>query len=80
MSKRRKTGEWVWLKPYSGFVAESNRYKAEIIGLESDTDSCCMLCGDSKCREWPTLWTEEINGKRHMLCHVCECQMLDEKE
>ena len=77
MSKRRKTGDWVWLKPNSGFVSESNKYKAEIIGPESDTDFC--WCSDPECREWPTLHTEEINGKRHTLCHVGECQMLDEK-
>jgi hypothetical protein len=28
--------------------------------------------------EWSTLWTEPIDGERHVLCHVSECRMLDE--
>ena len=78
MSVRRKPGEWVWLKPNSGFVGESSRLKAEI-RPEDDPPPCLCDCGDDECIEWSTLWTEEDEGgKRYMLCHVSECQMLDE--
>jgi len=78
MSKRRKVGDWVWLMPNSGFVGESNRLKAEI-QPEDNPPPCFMECGDNKCREWSTLWTEEDSGgERHALCHVGECRMRDE--
>jgi len=78
MSKRHKSGDWVWLVPNSGFVGESNRLKAEI-QPEDDPPPCFLECGDDKCAEWSTLWTEEDGDKgRHTLCHVSECQMLDE--
>ena len=67
----------MWLQPNSGFVGESNKYKAEIIGPESEADHC-FLCDDPDCKEWPNLWTEEVDGKRFNLCHVSECQMLDD--
>jgi len=78
MSKRHNPGDCVWLKPNSGFVGESHRHKAQIIGEVEDTDRCCLECGDPECREWPNLFAE-IDGKCHNLCHVCECQMLDGK-
>jgi len=56
MSKRRKVGDWVWLKSNSGFVGESNRLKAEI--RPEDDSQPCFLCDDRKCVEWSTLWTE----------------------
>jgi len=79
MSKRRRPGDWVWLRPYSGFVAESHRLRAQIQPEEGS--SPCFLCDDPDCREWSTLWTEEDpgTGKRYVLCHVSECQMLDEQ-
>ncbi len=77
MSKRRKTGDWVWLMPNSGFVGESNRLKAEIQPEEDPPP--CFECDDDECAEWSTLWTAEDGDKgRHMLCHVSECRMLDE--
>jgi hypothetical protein len=83
MSIRRKAGDWVWLAPNSGFVSVSNRLKAQI-QPESDFDPApCFLCEDQKCREWLTLFTEpdpSCNNKRHMLCHVSECQMFDEPQ
>jgi hypothetical protein len=80
MSKRRKAGEWVWLEPNSGFVGESDRYKAEIQPEEEPySDYPCMLdCGDRECREWATLLTAPVDGKRFELYHVSECQMRDE--
>ena len=78
MSLRRKVGDWVWLAPNSGFTGESNRLKAEI-QPEEEPDSC-MICNESGCREWATLWTEpdpEAQGRRHTLCHVSECEMFD---
>ena len=87
MSKRRSPGDWVWLKPWSGFVMESNRLKAQIQpeliheynGKTITNWFPCMLdCGDPNCVEWSNLWTEEENGERYSLCHVSECQMLDE--
>ena len=82
MSKRRKIGEWVWLKPNSGFVGESARLKAEIMPEPDEWYEPCHICDDPKCRCWNELWTEpdpNHDGKRHPLCHVSECQMLDER-
>lgn len=45
---------------------------------EKDWSPCLLECGDSKCREWSDVFTEEIDGERYNLCHVSECQMLDE--
>jgi len=78
MSKRRKPGEWVRLLPNSGFVGESNRLLAQI--QPEDDPIPCFLCEDKECTEWATLRTEpdpQDNNKRHVLCHISECQMLD---
>lgn len=79
MSKRRNAGDWVWLMPNSGFVGESNRLKVE---LQPDTEDLAFCsCGDHDCQEWDC-WTEpdpQNDGKRHLLCHVSECRMLDER-
>jgi len=82
MSKRRKAGDWVWLKQNCGFVCESNRLKAEIQAEKPEDWSPCFYCDDPDCQEWATLWTEPDpkTGERHMLCHVSECQMFDEKQ
>jgi len=83
MNKRRQAGEWVWLSANCGFVGESNRLKAEIQPDDEAGLNYCELCGDDGCREWATLLTEPDplhEGKRHMLCHVSECQMFDEKQ
>lgn len=78
MSKRRNAGDWIWLMPNSGFVGESHRLKAEI-QPEDDPSPCMFDCDDDKCAEWSTLLTEEDGDRgRHTLCHVSECQMLDE--
>lgn len=79
MSKRRTVGEWVRLPPNAGFVGDSDRLRAEI---QDDGFSpwCLLDCGDDDCREWATLLTEPdplADEKRHMLCHVSECQMMD---
>lgn len=79
MSKRRQVGDWVWLKPNSGFVGESHRLRAEI-QPEEDPAPCMFDCGDPECTEWATLWTEKDGDRgRHILCHVSECRMLDER-
>lgn len=76
MSRRRNVGEWVWLKPNSGFVGNSHILRAIIFNGEPEP---CMICNDPECQEWPTLLTErDERGAKHMLCHVSECQMLDE--
>ena len=81
MSKRRKIGDWVWLAPNAGFVGESNRLQAEIRPEPEAVQMPCSMCSDPECREWATLWTEPIKSeKRHMLCHVSECQMFDEPQ
>lgn len=77
MSKRRKSGDWVWLMPNSGFVGESHRLKTEI-QPEDAPPPCMWDCDDPGCIEWSTLWTEDGGDGRHMLCHVSECQMFDE--
>lgn len=84
MSKRRHSGDWVWLKPNTGFVGESNRLKVQIQHEEDSDAAPCIFddCKDPACREWYTLWTlpdPEANGKRHVLCHVSECRMSDER-
>ena len=78
MSKRRKPGDIVRLKANTGFVGDSDRLPAEI--MPEDDPLPCMLCDDSDCIEWTTLWTvpdPECNGDRHVLCHVSECRMID---
>lgn len=88
MSKRRQAGEWVWLKPNSGFVGNSHKYHAQIQPTddrrrkvirrhEEFTTPCMLDCGDPECREWPNLWTD-IEGEKGYFYHVSECQMLDE--
>ena len=58
--------------------------RAQIIdqGTLDDSGEPCMgmCCGRADCNawSWATLHTEpdpECEGKRHMLCHVCESQM-----
>ena len=84
MSKRRKAGEWVWLKPNVGFVGDSYKRRAEIQPEEPEPcwDRNSERCGDKDCMEWPTLFTapDSITGKRYVLCHVTECQMFDERQ
>ena len=86
MSIRRKAGDWVWLRAGAGMTGESNRLRAEIqADCEDDNDPapCLYNCGDAACREWYDLLTApdpQANGKRHMLYHVSECEMFDEKQ
>jgi len=82
MSIRRKAGDWVWLKPNTGFVGESNRLRAEIQPEDDEGYPCYLDCGDDDCREWATLWTEPCpkTGKRYPICHVSECEMFDEPQ
>lgn len=78
MAARRKVGDWVWMPKYSGFTVNSDRLKAQIQDDGGDT-WCLDDCGDPDCFEWATLLTEpDVNGERHMLCHVNECRMFDE--
>jgi hypothetical protein len=80
MSKRRQAGEWVRLIAGAGFCGDSARLKAEIQPEPWDGATPCFLCDEAACREWATLWTEpdpQANGKRHVLCHVSECEMED---
>ncbi len=81
MSTRRNAGDWVWLAADAGFVGDSSRLQVEIQPEGVWTE--CPLCNDPKCREWDTVWTEpdpELNGHRHVLYHVSECQMFDEPQ
>ena len=78
MSKRRKPGDWIRPLPGAGMTGDADRLLAQI-QPEENPDFCC-LCDDPECREWATLWTEpdpQVAGKRHMLCHVSECQIND---
>lgn len=89
MSTRRKVGDWVWLVPGAGFVGEARSHlvssphappllKVEIRG-DNGPWPCTLNCGDSRCREWATLWTEaNDSGRRRALYHVSECEILDE--
>jgi hypothetical protein len=62
----------------------SARLKAQIV-YEDHPDHpppCFHLngCQDPECKEWSTLWTEPDpmdDHNRHVLCHVCECEMFD---
>jgi len=83
MSKRRKSGDWVWLSRASGFIENSNKHIVQIIGPNKGRDGpewCMLDCGDPDCREWPNVETKEINGIRYNLCHVSECQMFDDMQ
>jgi len=83
MPKKRKPGEWVSLSSNQGFVGDSDRLRVQILE-ESDPPPSMEICCETgeRCggREWSNLMTEPDplnNGKRHLLCHVCECQMSD---
>ena len=79
MSTRRKPGDWIRPKPDAGMCGDSSRLLAQI-QPETDPMHCFRDCGDRACREWATLWTEpdpESGNKRHVLCHVSECEMDD---
>jgi len=84
MSKRRKPGDWVWPSPGSGFIQNSHRLRVEIQPEDEDAfDYCCLDCGDPDCRCWANSLTEpdpKREGYRHMLHHVSECEMYDEKQ
>mgnify|MGYP001558974136 CR=1 FL=1 len=84
MSIRRKAGDWVWLRAGAGMTGESTRLKAELQPEGDDDHAPCRYnCGDPGCREWYTLWTERDpkgSKKRHVLCHVSECEMFDERQ
>ncbi len=84
MSKRRQAGEWVWLKPHSGFTGQSHLLKVEVMPESTPAEPCfCNSdCHDDECREWLEVMTEpdpSNSGTRYILCHVSECEMLDEK-
>ena len=60
-------------------VGESARLLAQI-QPETDLLPCTLDCDDPDCVEWSTLWTEPdpaADGRRHVLCHVSECEMND---
>jgi hypothetical protein len=76
MSKRRSRGDWVWLKPNSGFYSNSDLEKMQLFTM--DPDPCC-LCDDKDCREWDVVsGPPEPGSCALILYHVSECQMLDE--
>ena len=90
MSKPKfKKGQWVTLPPNQGFVGESDRLKAQIVDdadelIEKYGFLTCIEHPDCGCGaeiagfEWPNLHTEpdpQCDGKRHLLCHVCENRM-----
>ena len=76
MSKQRKEGDWVWLKPNTGFYGESHKRIAQIMPGEPEP---CFLCSDKECQEWPNLFTApDEAGFVSSLYHVSECEMLDE--
>jgi hypothetical protein len=81
MSNRRTAGDWVRLRSHTGFVGDSDRLRAEIQPeADGETPPPCLLCWDPNCREWTNLLTEpdpQDANRRHLLCHVSECQMLD---
>ena len=87
MSTHRKVGDWIWLKPNTGFVGESNRLKAEIIDIDPEYTALAgpdpHWCDDPTCIEWPNLLTApdpENKDQRWPLYHVGECEMLDEPQ
>ena len=60
---------------------ESDWLQAEI--QHEDSETHCFFCDDPDCREWGTLFTEPDplqNGERHVICHVSECDMFDERQ
>lgn len=77
MSKRRKIGDWVWVRPGAGFGASRGEW-ATIIDWESNREeelAPCVICFDDDCREFGDLETDD----GHMLYHVSECEMFDEE-
>jgi len=82
----RKPHDKVWLGPGAGMTGEAARLQVEILPEEFDGRDplpCMLDCGRPGCREWSTVWTvpdPEANGKRHVLCHISECEMFDEPQ
>jgi len=75
--KKRKKGDWVLVSPCAGFLIRSEATLAEIV---QDAFSPSNGCHRDECegREWYTLLGEpDADGKRDMMCHVCECEMHD---
>lgn len=89
--KQRKPFEWVQLPVNTGFVSESHRLRVQILpenyyappGTPDEEPPPCMgldCDGRYDGREWSNVLTEpdpQNGGRRHNLCHVCECRMMD---
>lgn len=75
MSKRRKSGERVWVRPGAAFNASRGEW-ATIIGGDDHKMPCMLDCGDEMCDEWIDL--ESDDG--HPFYHVSECEMYDEPQ
>lgn len=77
MSKRRKIGDRVWLKPMTGFGASHGEW-ATIPDTEGNRQepAPCIWCNDPECREWVDCWTEAGANA----CHVSECEMFDAEQ
>ena len=68
-------GDWVWVRPFTGFYKHSDERPCEII---DDKVEPCLLCDDSSCVEYPTLWmAPNDSGQRIPLYHVSECKIIN---
>jgi len=75
MSKRRKPGDWVVVKPNCGFSDSDKPEIAQIDPYEPEEykSPCFYDCGDDSCSEWANLWLADGG----CIYHVTECQMDD---
>lgn len=77
MSKRRKIGDRVWVKPLASFGASRGEWATILDCLSNQPDElmpCIYDCGDDECWEFNDL---QADGGR-IFYHVAECQMFDE--
>lgn len=43
---------------------------------DNEEPHSCVLCGDPGCREWPTCYVMDVNGRPFgAVYHVSECEM-----
>ncbi|MDP5168545.1 hypothetical protein [Pseudomonas syringae] len=73
--KRRSPGEVVRLEDH-----DSDGYNGLYqIALGRGEPSDCVLCGNPRCKEWPTLFEVDVSLSQtgEFAYHVSECQMLD---
>lgn len=81
MSKRRKVGDWVYIRNAFGDQKAIATLRFEIQPEEALGEPwwCTLGCKDEDCVEWTTMLSEpDSEGDREYVYHCNECEMSDE--